>query len=149
MLQSALSYIDSLGAILKCSVISALAAPQEPGAPLETQQVLFVQPADGRYAHFFGETAADGSPVIVPTPPPPGAEAAAADGVLEACVGDVITVIVEVVSGLAQPVEVEDVGLVLALLQEIQGETQWILGGLVFSMPNRKFSLLPTYILAS
>lgn len=77
-----------------------------------------------RFSHFYGQTDIAGAPVLAPgrsrdaAASPPGAQARS--GCVDACVGDVVTVEVDVVSRLPEALPIVGACLRLALLQARQ-----------------------------
>ena len=112
-----------------------------------------MQPVPGRFGRFFGDSSSPGVPVITPSraapthpaglppdPPQPTGhqppeEAAAADlpegrpeeapllRGFDGCLGDVADVWVDVVSNLPEPLEAEQILLVISVMQVWRGST--------------------------
>ena len=125
---------------------ATLFGPQEAFTMCDTARALYVQPMETGCSMFFGQTGPEGQPVLNPSQlasdftssqsaqmsdPPlnqtlPGqhggsqpAGASQQRGALDICVGDAVSLTVELHSALPQAVKLEGMTLTLALLQEV------------------------------
>lgn len=125
---------------------ATLFGPQDAFTTCDTARALYVQPVETSCSMFFGQTGPEGQPVLNPSQLAsdfsssqsaqmsdrplnqtlPGrhggrqpAGASQQKGALDICVGDAISLTVELHSALPQAVKLEGVTLTLALLQEV------------------------------
>ena len=126
---------------------ATLFAPQDAFTKCDTGQALFVRPLDACFSIFSGQTGPEGQPVLNPnqlasdsssslssqladrplnqtlpghdTSAQPSPAFSQHKGALDICVGDAVSLTVELHSALPQAVQLEDVTLTLALLQEV------------------------------
>lgn len=125
---------------------ATLFAPHNPFAQCHAGSALYLRPVEGCFSLFSGQTGADGQPLLNPNqfpldhvhPPPtqgakrplnqtlpghqPGGQPPATHqqkGSLDICVGDAVTLHVQVHCAFPQPVELGNVALTLSLLQEV------------------------------
>ena len=125
---------------------ATLFATQDSFTKCDTGRALYTRPVDACFSIFFGHTGPEGRPVLNPNQLAPDASPAHPDqvadrplnqtlpghqdsghhaapsqqkGALDICVGDAVSLTVEVHSALPQAVQLEDLTLTLALLQEV------------------------------
>ena len=125
---------------------SPLFAPHNPFAKCHAGSAVYLCPVEGCFSLFSGQTGPDGQPLLNPNQFPPGHEPseptygaerplnqtmpghhphgqprakAQQKGALELCVGDAVSLTVQVHCALPQAVDLTDVVLTLALLQEV------------------------------
>jgi len=125
---------------------TTLFAPQDAFTMCDTARALYVQPVETGCSMFFGQTGPEGQPVLNPSQLAsdfsssqsaqmsdrplnqtlPGhhggrrpAAASRQKGALDICVGDAVSLTVELHSALPQAVKLEGMTLTLALLQEV------------------------------
>lgn len=126
---------------------SALFALQNPFAQCHASSAVYLRPVDGSFSLFSGQTGPDGQPLLNPNqfplyhmhPQPtqgakhplnqtllgrqPGRKRTHATrlqkGALDICVGDAVSLTVQVHCAFPQPVELQNVALTLSLLQEV------------------------------
>lgn len=122
---------------------AALFALQSPFAQCHAGSAVYLRPVDGSFSLFSGQTGSDGQPLLNPnqfpldhvhSQPPQGAKhplnqtllghqpghaTRQQKGAPDICVGDAVTLTVQVHCALPQPVELHNVALTLTLLQEV------------------------------
>ena len=125
---------------------AALFAPRDASGRCNTSRALYARPLKAGYSMFSGQTGHDGQPILNPNQlasEPPSSQpsgmidrplnqtlpghhgsrhstaASQQKGALDICVGDAVSLSVEVHSTLPQAVKLEGVTLTLALLQEV------------------------------